>query len=82
MSISSDDRVGYGEPPRHSRFQKRRSGNPRGPTDGFAERSSARPPHSQREDRDQRERPAPHDYPARGDAYRTRPGETGLPARR
>lgn len=30
MSISSDDRVGYGKPPRHSRFQKGRSGNPRG----------------------------------------------------
>ncbi|MFA5121117.1 DUF5681 domain-containing protein [Zavarzinia sp.] len=27
---SGDDRVGYGKPPRHSQFQKGRSGNPRG----------------------------------------------------
>src|SRR5258706_16147799 len=27
---SSDDQVGYGKPPRHSRFRKGQSGNPRG----------------------------------------------------
>src|SRR5690348_12610056 len=30
MSASSDHRVGYGNPPQHSRFKKGRSGNPRG----------------------------------------------------
>jgi hypothetical protein len=30
MSPPSDYQVGYGKPPRHSRFQKGRSGNPRG----------------------------------------------------
>ncbi len=28
--MSADDKVGYGRPPRHSRFQKGQSGNPKG----------------------------------------------------
>jgi hypothetical protein len=31
---SSDYQVGYGKPPRHSRFQKSRSGNPKGRPQG------------------------------------------------
>jgi hypothetical protein len=30
MADRSDDRVGYGKPPRHSRFRKGQSGNPKG----------------------------------------------------